>query len=100
MTPTVVSAPGRVCLFGEHMDWNWRPVVSYATEAFRNYIKLTPRNDQTVKVRSFEPYNVQDLFKVDENIPYVNGDLDYVRAVVNVLKEKDFNMPGMEVEVS
>jgi len=99
LASTVVSAPGRVCLFGEHMDWNWRPVVSYATEAFRNYVKLTVKDSKIVKVRSYEPYNVQDQFQVDGEISYVAGDLNYIRAVVNVLKEMGCEMPGMELEV-
>jgi galactokinase len=95
----VVSAPGRVCLFGDHMDWNWGPVITYATEEFRNYVYVRPRGDGWIHVRSHQPYNVEDRFKADGEINYGVGDLDYVRAVLNVLKERGFSLQGMDMDV-
>jgi len=83
----------------EHMDWNWGPVISYATEAFRSYAKVRLRADDEVSVRSYDPYNVEDRYGLKGPLTYQGEDLDYVRAVVNTFRKMDYSLQGMDIEL-
>ena len=43
------SAPGRICLFGEHQDYFGLPVVAAAID-LRGYLRSTSRTDRTVEL--------------------------------------------------
>jgi len=81
------------------MDWNWGPVIPYATEAFRSYAKVGLKARDEVSVRSYEPYNVEDSYGLKDLQPYQGRDLDYVRAVINTFRKMDYSLQGMDIEL-
>ena len=83
----------------EHMDWNWGPVIAYATEAFRSYAKVELRTNDEVSVRSYEPYNVEDRYDLKGPLLYQGKDLDYVRAVINTFRKMEYSLQGMDIEL-
>ena len=83
----------------DHMDWNWGPVIPYATEAFRSYAKIRLRTGDKVSVRSYDPYNVEDRYSLKDPLSYRGRDLDYVRAVINTFKKMGYSLQGMDIEL-
>ena len=83
----------------DHMDWNWGPVIPYATEAFRSYAKVRLKARDEVSVRSYEPYRVEDRYGLKDLLPYQGRDLDYVRAVVNTFRKMGYSLQGMDIEL-
>jgi len=78
----VVSAPGRICLFGEHQDYLKLPVITAAIN-LRIRISGRRRKDRLFRI------NLPDIkgferFELADQIPYVRK-RDYFRSVVNVL---------------
>jgi len=51
--PVVASAPGRVNLIGEHLDYNGGPVLPIALE-HRTYVAAAPRSDGMLVVESLQ----------------------------------------------
>jgi galactokinase len=81
-----VSAPGRICLFGEHQDFLGLPVIAGAIN-LRISISATPRQDQQFLIQ-MPDLNESQSFSIQNNmLPYHSND-DYFRAGVNVLKHK------------
>lgn len=85
-----VSAPGRICLFGEHQDFLGLPVIACPIDL---RIVITGR---PAKGRDFI-IHMPDLQK-DERFPAgqklaYTGRRDYLRSVVNVLRKK-----GLQVQ--
>jgi len=83
----------------DHMDWNWGPVIPYATEAFRSYAKVRLKAGEEVSVTSYEPYNVEDRYGLNDPLPYQGRDLDYVRAVINTFRKMNHSLQGMDIEL-
>jgi galactokinase len=80
----VVSAPGRVCLFGEHMDWCGHCVIPAAIDA-RIYVEASPLPGSISEVRSFKPFQTKAFFNLrDIRIDPVS-DLRYVGAVLKAM---------------
>ncbi|UCE40924.1 MAG: hypothetical protein JSV17_15995 [Candidatus Aminicenantes bacterium] len=80
-----ISAPGRICLFGEHQDYFGLPIIAAAIN-LRIFIQGTPRDDHLVKI---------DLIDLEEKEEFsLMGDLayhkerDYLRSAINVLRRK------------
>jgi len=92
-----VSAPGRVCLFGEHQDYLGLPVIPCAI-SLRISIEGSRRSD------SFVNLNLPDIkshegFSIEESHSYVR-ERDYYRSAMNVLKRKGFTFStGFDCEV-
>ncbi len=80
-----VSAPGRICLFGEHQDYFGLPIIAAAIN-LRIFIRGTPRNDQLIKI-DLPDLGESEEFSIDEDITYRKR-RDYLRSAVNVLKRK------------
>lgn len=78
-----VSAPGRICLFGEHQDYLGLPVIPAAID-LRITITGDERPDKIFNIQ-LPDINSEDEFSFDDDIPYVL-ERDYLRSVVNVLK--------------
>ncbi len=77
-----VSAPGRICLFGEHQDYLGLPVIPAAID-LRITITGDERPDKIFNIQ-LPDINSEDEFSFDGDIPYVL-ERDYLRSVVNVL---------------
>ena len=80
-----VSAPGRICLFGEHQDYFGLPIIAAAIN-LRIFIQGKPRNDRLIKI-DLPNLGEQEEFSIEEDITY-QKERDYLRSTVNVLKRK------------
>ena len=58
------SAPGRICLFGEHQDYFGLPVVAAAID-LRGHIRSASRSDRTVELHLLDLDEVH-TWKLDE----------------------------------
>jgi galactokinase len=83
------SAPGRICLFGEHQDYLGFPVIAAAVD-----LRITI----TGEVSPGDTIHI-DLPDIDKKLQFSSKDIvyagkkDYLRSVVNVLKKKDLYTP-------
>jgi galactokinase len=90
-----VSAPGRVCLFGEHQDYLNLPVIAAAISK-RFYVEGSYRSDRQIKI-NLPDLNSSEEFAVEEKIPYT-VERDYLRSCVNILMEEGFSFSkGLDV---
>jgi galactokinase len=85
-----VSAPGRICLFGEHQDFLGLAVVAAAIDR-RIYIEGTPRTDRVLHM------DMPDIGQSDEidlamPVEYTRK-RDYLRSCVNVLLRTGWAIP-------
>jgi len=94
------SAPGRICLFGEHQDYLHLPVITMATN-LRINITGMPRNDNTVCI-SLPDINKQEIFK----LPGAGAEItytckrDYFRSAFNVLLREGLKLNnGFDVTI-
>ena len=92
----LVTAPGRICLFGEHMDWCRRAVIPAAID-MRTFLLVENKNDYSIEVRSYPPFTSYDHFSLDNFNPRDGGDLRYVRAVVKAALNRGYNIKGMKL---
>ncbi len=77
------SAPGRICLFGEHQDYLKLPVIAAAID-LRVEITASPRSDQWMSVALPD---VGESLKFDPNKPQeYRHSRDYLPAAANVLR--------------
>ncbi|GAB3574606.1 mevalonate kinase [Spirosoma luteolum] len=82
------STPGRICLFGEHLDYLGLPVIA---AAISRRIAITAESDQTPSVR----LDLPDLggrveFSISEQ-PLAYADTrDYFRSAINVLLREGY----------
>ena len=81
----VVSAPGRICLFGEHQDYLQLPVITSAID-LRIQIAGIPRADKIVHF-SLPDIKSEESFEIKADIPY-DQERDYFKSVVNVLQRE------------
>ncbi|RIV21452.1 GHMP kinase [Fibrisoma montanum] len=92
------STPGRICLFGEHLDYLGLPVIA---AAISRRITLTAERIQEPTVRLHLPdlgTNEQFAF-AGQPLPYVQ-DRDYYRAALNVLLREGYTFSsGFDVTV-
>ncbi len=81
-----VSAPGRICLFGEHQDYFGLPVIAAAIN-LRINIAGRKRDDPNFVIQLPD---IQDIekFSLTEDLTY-RKERDYLRSVVNVLRRKN-----------
>ena len=87
MNELKVSAPGRICLFGEHQDYLNLPVIPCAI-SLRISIEGKHRNDSVVHL-DLPDINSEDEFATDNTLPYV-AERDYFRSAMNVLCRAGF----------
>lgn len=93
-----VSAPGRICLFGEHSDYLGLDVIA-ASINMTIEIRCTPRNDNSVNI-AYTDLKERDSFSLDSEIEYRNR-RDYVRSAFNVMRRKGcFPKKGFDIEIS
>ena len=97
MMHLAISTPGRICLFGEHQDYLYLPVIPAAI-SLRIRIEGRRRSDSLVRL-SLPDINSEESFRLDENLQY-NKKRDYFKSVVNVLHRRGFEfLCGFDCEV-
>lgn len=81
------SAPGRICLFGEHQDYLGLPVVAMAIN-LRFLITFMPvnRNDFLL----YMPDINEEPVRFDPDSDEIPGPNDFLRGTLQVLKEEGF----------
>ncbi|MDZ7414040.1 MAG: GHMP kinase [candidate division KSB1 bacterium] len=80
-----VSAPGRVCLFGEHQDYLGLPVIAAAIDR-RIWITGEKRADGLFEI-DLPDIGSRETFSLPGPVPYVKQ-RDYLRSGLNVLLRK------------
>ena len=99
---SVVFAPGRVNLIGEHTDYNGGHVFPAALD-IGTYIAISPRTDNTLRLYSLGfdhlgviEYNLKKIETKDPNLDWAN----YPIGVIVCLKQQGFILPsGFDVFV-
>lgn len=84
------SAPGRICLFGEHQDYFGLPIVAGAIN-LRITITGLPSRDRMFRL-DLPDVGETDEFHPDQDLDYPK-DRDYMRSVVNVLRRHELKIP-------
>lgn len=98
---TVVQAPGRVNLIGEHTDYNDGYVLPCAIN-YQTVISCHKRSDNIIRVIALDYHHQQDEFSLDKpiekhpNYQWAN----YVRGVVKHLKKYADNIHGADFVIS
>ncbi len=82
-----VSAPGRICLFGEHQDYLHLPVIPAAI-ALRITVDARARRDRVVAV-DLPDIGSRQSFSLDGPLDYAVK-RDYLRSAVNVLRRHGY----------
>lgn len=82
-----VSAPGRICLFGEHQDYLHLPVVPAAI-SLRLTIEGTKRDDDHCVI-ALPDIHAVERFSINSPLPYTHAK-DYLRSALVVLRRHGF----------
>jgi galactokinase len=78
-----VSAPGRLCLLGEHQDYFGLPILAAAID-LRITISGKSNSSNTFKL-DLPDIDDQEQFPVDQELPY-SQERDYLKSAVNILR--------------
>ncbi|MCF7918826.1 MAG: GHMP kinase [Candidatus Cloacimonetes bacterium] len=79
-----VSAPGRICLFGEHQDYLGLPVIPMAIN-LRVTIKCKPRKDRIFHLLLPDIGREIKLVFTDNKEFIYNNEINYFKSIYNVL---------------
>jgi galactokinase len=90
-----VSAPGRLCLFGEHQDFLALAVIALAIDLDIT-ITAAPARDRFLRLH-LPDIEQEDVFSV-EGREYLHA-RDYLPAVARVLRAEGYRVPGLEATV-
>ena len=102
MEPLInVSAPGRICLFGEHQDYLHLPVITQAINLrLKISGRLTPERRCRIDLPDIGGREEFDLPPVGQKTVYVR-DRDYFRTVYNVLIDEGLHFErGCSVRIT
>lgn len=83
-----VSAPGRICLFGEHQDYLGLPVIAAAISK-RFYFRGKANNERMIRIKLLD-LNEQLEFSLDE-LNYTRP-RDYFKSAIRVLQQKGYRI--------
>jgi galactokinase len=83
-----VSAPGRICLFGEHQDFLGLPVIAAAID-LRIYIEGSRRGDSILRF-DMPDIRAKDRIDLSRPVKYTRP-RDYLRSCINVLRRKGWD---------
>lgn len=84
----LTSAPGRVCLFGEHQDYFGLPIIAAAIN-LRISIKGKKRKDRIFKINLPDIGEIEE-FPLEKELKYTK-ERDYLKSAVNVLQRLNIN---------
>ena len=94
--PTLVRAPGRVNVIGEHTDYNDGFVLPAALE-LATYAAIAPRPDRILRVHSLLKNETLE-FDLDDKAPKPRKDWsDYVRGVAIMLERAGHRLKGADL---
>ncbi len=83
-----VSAPGRICLFGEHQDYLGLPVIACAI-SLRLRISGSRRRDRVVVI-DLPDISSEESFEIDAGELLYESERDYFRSAYNLLLREGF----------
>ncbi|WP_035480070.1 galactokinase [Aliagarivorans marinus] len=98
---SLIQAPGRVNLIGEHTDYNDGFVLPCAID-YQAVVAASRRDDKVVRVVSVDYDDAQDEFRLDQEIEFVEGKMwaNYIRGVVKCLLARGYQFAGADISVS
>lgn len=98
---SLIQAPGRVNLIGEHTDYNDGFVLPCAID-YQAVVAASRRDDKVVRVVSVDYDDAQDEFRLDQEIEFVEGKMwaNYIRGVVKCLLARGYQFDGADISVS
>ncbi|MFX1294065.1 MAG: mevalonate kinase [Promethearchaeota archaeon] len=85
-----VSAPGRICLFGEHQDYLGLPVISAAISLFIN-IKALKTNDRNLTINLLD-LNQQRIIPLTNREVHYQYSRDYLCSSYNLFIRKGYRL--------
>ncbi|MBN1329790.1 MAG: hypothetical protein JXA54_09980 [Candidatus Heimdallarchaeota archaeon] len=96
----IYSAPGRVCLYGEHQDYLRLAVIPAAIN-LRTKIFLKENKLRKIRIQSCE-LKTSDEFSLDKNLSLANNEFDYLRAIILTLYDEGYtdDLPGYDIHIS
>ncbi len=94
------SAPGRVCLYGEHQDYLKLKVVPAAIN-LRTIIGIKDNDLESIRVKSYD-LGSSDEFSLSKKLALAKNEFDYLRAILIALQKEDLanNLTGLDVTIS
>jgi len=98
-TPFTVSAPGRVNLIGEHVDYNDGFVLPMAIER-HVHLRVLPRADRLIVLRTRREPGETTLDLATPLVPRPGHWSTYVAGVIEGFRRQGFDPPGFEAEVT
>lgn len=85
----IVSAPGRICLFGEHQDFLGLPVIAVAID-LRIWIEGRRRSDSLLKIKMPD---IGGFEEIDVDAPVKpTRPRDYLRSAIKVVREAGWDI--------
>lgn len=97
-TTLKVSAPGRICLFGEHQDYLGLPVIAAAISK-RIFVEGKKVDGNSIHIE-LPDISQTDSFKIESKVPY-KLERDYLRSAFNILMEEGYSFSnGIECKIN
>lgn len=91
---TIIGAPGRVNLIGEHTDYNYGFVLPGAVDK-KIYVAIAPNGTNTVNVFANQ-FNESYSFSIDVSEPH-NGWMNYLLGVTYHIQQKGKKIDGVDL---
>ncbi len=84
-----VSAPGRICLFGEHQDYFGLSIIAAAIN-LRITASGRERKDRLIKI-SLPDIREEEEFSLEKELAY-EKERDYLRSAINILQRQGIHL--------